>query len=147
MTLRGVKMIKRTQKIVFCEKWNRIALSWKKSKVEKKDSGKLFSVSGVGGKGGRTALNEDLWTGARGRVLALTRTSEHIPLKVGKKLVNITKTNGLTDTGNKLVVTSGEREEGVAFRGRGLSMHAQSCPSLCDPMDCSLSGSSVHGIL
>ena len=23
---------------------------------------------------------------------------------------------------------------------------AQSCPNLCDPMDCSLSGSSVHGI-
>ena len=23
----------------------------------------------------------------------------------------------------------------------------QSCPILCDPMDCSLSGSSVHGIL
>ena len=29
-------------------------------------------------------------------------------------------------------------------------MHAkslQSCPALCDPMDCSLTGSSVHGIL
>ena len=24
---------------------------------------------------------------------------------------------------------------------------AQLCPSLCDPMDCSLPGSSVHGIL
>ena len=24
---------------------------------------------------------------------------------------------------------------------------AQSCPTLCDPMDCSLPGSSVHGIL
>ena len=23
----------------------------------------------------------------------------------------------------------------------------QSCPTLCDPMDCSLPGSSVHGIL
>ena len=23
---------------------------------------------------------------------------------------------------------------------------AQSCPTLCDPIDCSLSGSSVHGI-
>jgi len=23
----------------------------------------------------------------------------------------------------------------------------QSCPNLCDPMDCSLPGSSVHGIL
>ena len=24
---------------------------------------------------------------------------------------------------------------------------AQSCPTLCDPMDCSLPGSSVHGIV
>ena len=24
---------------------------------------------------------------------------------------------------------------------------AQSCPTLCDPMDCSLQGSSIHGIL
>ena len=26
-------------------------------------------------------------------------------------------------------------------------LHAQSCPTLCNPMDCSLPGSSVHGIL
>ena len=26
-------------------------------------------------------------------------------------------------------------------------MHTQSCPTLCNPMDCSLPGSSVHGIL
>ena len=26
------------------------------------------------------------------------------------------------------------------------SEFAQSCPTLCDPMDCNLSGSSVHGI-
>ena len=26
-------------------------------------------------------------------------------------------------------------------------VRAQSCPTLCDPMDCSLPGSSVHGIL
>ena len=26
-------------------------------------------------------------------------------------------------------------------------MHAQLCPNLCDPMDCSPPGSSVHGIL
>ena len=26
------------------------------------------------------------------------------------------------------------------------SVHAQSCPTLCDPMDCSPPGSSVHGI-
>ena len=28
-----------------------------------------------------------------------------------------------------------------------MSEVAQSCPTLCDPMDCSLPGSSVHGIL
>ena len=27
-----------------------------------------------------------------------------------------------------------------------LSKVTQSCPTLCDPIDCSLSGSSVHGI-
>ena len=26
-------------------------------------------------------------------------------------------------------------------------MHAQSCPTLCNPMDCSPPGASVHGIL
>ena len=28
-----------------------------------------------------------------------------------------------------------------------LCIVAQACPTLCDPMDCSLPGSSVHGIL
>ena len=28
-----------------------------------------------------------------------------------------------------------------------MRMHAELCPTLCGPMDCSLSGSSVHGIL
>ena len=30
---------------------------------------------------------------------------------------------------------------------RGDEVVAQSCPALCDPMDCSLPGSSVHEIL
>ena len=30
--------------------------------------------------------------------------------------------------------------------GESESEVAQSCPTLCDPMDCSLSGSSIHGI-
>ena len=29
----------------------------------------------------------------------------------------------------------------------GYLLVAQSCPTLCNPMDCSLPGSSVHGIL
>ena len=31
-------------------------------------------------------------------------------------------------------------------RAESESEIAQSCPTLCDPMDCSLSGSSIHGI-
>ena len=31
-------------------------------------------------------------------------------------------------------------------KGESESEAAQSCPTLCDPMDCSLSGASVHGI-
>ena len=33
------------------------------------------------------------------------------------------------------------------FHRESESEVAQSCPTLCDPMDCSLPGSSVHGIL
>ena len=36
---------------------------------------------------------------------------------------------------------------GTTERGRLACSCAQSCPTLCDPMDCSLSGFSVHGIL
>ena len=34
----------------------------------------------------------------------------------------------------------------VFFKVSKVSKVAQSCPTLCDPMDCSLSGSSIHGI-
>ena len=34
-----------------------------------------------------------------------------------------------------------------AIGGGGGGEVAQSCPTLCDPVDCSPSGSSVHGIL
>ena len=34
----------------------------------------------------------------------------------------------------------------VELKSEGESEVAQSCPTLCDPMDCSLPGSSVHGI-
>ena len=33
------------------------------------------------------------------------------------------------------------------MRPRLKCLVAQSCPGLCDPMDCSLPGSSAHGIL
>jgi len=32
------------------------------------------------------------------------------------------------------------------MKGKSESEFAQSCPTLCDPMDCSLPGSSVNGI-
>ena len=32
------------------------------------------------------------------------------------------------------------------MKGKSESEVAQLCPTLCDPMDCSLPGSSVHGI-
>ena len=34
-----------------------------------------------------------------------------------------------------------------ALHCAGLRLVAQSCPTLCNPMDCTLLGSSVHGIL
>ena len=46
-------------------------------------------------------------------------------------------------------VKSGDVPPGVFFFlvVRGMCMHAQLCLTLCDPMDCSLPGSSVHGII
>ena len=32
------------------------------------------------------------------------------------------------------------------YKDEGESEATQSCPTLCDPMDCSLPGSSIHGI-
>ena len=33
------------------------------------------------------------------------------------------------------------------MKAKSKSEVAQSCPTLCDPMDCSLPGSSIHGML
>ena len=41
----------------------------------------------------------------------------------------------------------GEMEEGTIFRHEVKVKVTQSYLALCDPMDCSLPGSSVHGIL
>ena len=37
--------------------------------------------------------------------------------------------------------------EGISLEGKSVFFVAQSCLTLCDPMDCSPPGSSVHGIL
>ena len=34
----------------------------------------------------------------------------------------------------------------TGYEGTATAKSLQSCPTLCDPMDCSLSGSSTHGI-
>ena len=38
-------------------------------------------------------------------------------------------------------------QSGIAFVVVVVALVTQSCSTLCDPMDCSLLGSSVHGIL
>ena len=48
-------------------------------------------------------------------------------------------------TFNKVVITCHKCVCGEGW-GWGTSEVAQSCPILCDPMDCSLPGSSIHGI-
>ena len=41
----------------------------------------------------------------------------------------------------------GSKRENISASGERISSVAQSCPTLCDPMDCSPPGSSLHGIL
>ena len=43
--------------------------------------------------------------------------------------------------------TKDENKKSQRFKNISASMHAQSCPTLCDRVDCSLPGFSVHGIL
>ena len=43
------------------------------------------------------------------------------------------------------LITYGEQIEPMIFRKKESEV-AQSCRILCDPVDCSLSGSSTHGI-
>ena len=44
-----------------------------------------------------------------------------------------------------LVHSKGKERKGKERKGKESEV-SQSCPTLCDPMDCSLPGSSVHGI-
>ena len=78
-------------------------------------------------------------------------------LKKWYKLIYLPNRNRLTDLENKFMVTRGERleEERDKLRVSDYHIHnacmraklLQSCLTLCDAMDCSLPGSSVHGIL
>ena len=68
--------------------------------------------------------------------------------KVGLKL-NIQKTKSMASDPITSWQLDGETVETVAdfiFRGSKESEIAQSCPTLCDPRDCGLPSSSVHGI-
>ena len=53
------------------------------------------------------------------------------------KLIRVTKSKIVIHTVKSFGVDNKVSESEIA----------QSCPTLCDPMDCSLPGSSVHGIL
>ena len=70
-----------------------------------------------------------------------------------KKMVQMNlffKTNGVTDVESKLMVTREKGEIGrlgLIYTHCGSVLVAQSCPTLCDPMNYSPPGSSVHGIL
>ena len=45
-----------------------------------------------------------------------------------------------------LMAESGEELKSLLMKVKSESEVAQSCPTLSDPMDCSLPGSSIHGI-
>ena len=55
------------------------------------------------------------------------------------------------ETESRLVIVNTQEREGLRVGTMGvgfllvLCLVAPSCPTLCDPMDCSLTGSCVHG--
>ena len=53
----------------------------------------------------------------------------------------------LTQTSTKKNLGKKKKKTNKKATTSSACVRAQSCPSLCDPMDCSLPGSSVHGIL
>ena len=99
-----------------------------------------------------------------GEQLVLTKLYSHDNCPIHKrKYLILMKSTYLTLSGSvrnevgnlDLLGTIGKTtgsQPGIAFLpsvqlvGESESEVAQSCPTLCDPMDCSLSGSSVHGI-
>ena len=65
----------------------------------------------------------------------------HVSLKVNKNLSECDKSQDLNlPVPRRRVSVKGGREHSV------LGLVTQSCPTLCDPVDCSPPGSSVHGI-
>ena len=55
--------------------------------------------------------------------------------------------NELSERESKKIITFKTGSKRVNYSGVNLSEVAQSCLTLCDPVDCSPPGSSVHGIL
>ena len=51
------------------------------------------------------------------------------------------------ETWREILFTRLEKELKESYKDAVLCLAAQSCPTLCDPMDYSPPGSSVHGIL
>ena len=64
----------------------------------------------------------------------------------------VSRIHRVTDVENKFVVTSWERDGAINWE-TGINIYTvcvlvtHSCPTLCDPVDCSLPGSSVHRTL
>ena len=74
-----------------------------------------------------------------------------ICLHIADSLCFTAETNTLyrnyTPTRNKRKLIYGSSHQQVTLFFKSVSSVAQSCLTLCDPMDCSLPDSSVHGIL
>ena len=62
-------------------------------------------------------------------------------LKIWYKWTSLQDSNRLREVENKFMVTKVERECG---RDKSCQFSLQSCPTLCDPMDCSTPGFPVH---
>ena len=94
--------------------------------------------------------------------LPLSKSLREIILSSRERLVNLLQITALvSNKGDRRSLNSGlhpeintycqaNKENKKQKTSLGLCVHAkllQSCPTLCNPMDCSPSGSSVHGIL
>ena len=70
------------------------------------------------------------------------------PLATSKEMPESTGVPGAVLTGPSSRMRAGEETERQGLGGSGCCHSvAQSCPNLCDPVDGSLPGSSVHGTL
>ena len=72
-------------------------------------------------------------------------TSKHVPIS-SLRSVEAEAQSWDTRYGNNQAIRSTSYECVYIYESESENEVTQSCPTLCDPMDCSLPGSSVHGI-